>query len=94
MDTKCLRPAGLAGNLIPCMPTSSFKYLGSKKQATGGCEMDVDNVIISAWNYSGGMCEKKVRVSLNNTLYKTAIRQIVIYMAANVRHYKEQNAKR
>ena len=66
----------------------------STKQATGGCEVDVDNVIISAWNYIGGMCEKKVTVRLNNKLYKTAMRPIVIYMAASVRHYKEQNAKR
>ena len=28
--------------------------------------------------YSGGMCEKKVTVRLNNKIYKTAIRPIVI----------------
>ena len=77
-NTQCLRPTCLAGNLIP--RTSSFKYLGSAKQATGGCKVDVDNVIISAWKYSGGMCEKKVTVRLNNKLYKTAIRPIVIYI--------------
>ena len=63
-NTSCLRPTCLAGNLIP--RTSSFKYLGSTKQATGGCEVDIDNVIISAWNYSGGICEKKVPFRLNN----------------------------
>ena len=78
---------GLAGNLIP--RTSSFKYLGSTKQATAGCEVDVDNVIISAWNYSGGMCEKKVTGRLDTKLYKTVIRPI-----ANVRHYNEQTANR
>ena len=45
--TEYLRPAGsseeccLAGVPIPC--TSSFKYLGSTIEATGGCGADVDN---------------------------------------------------
>ena len=49
-----LRPAGssqevcLAGVPIPC--TSSFKYLGSTIEATGGCGADVDNRVRSAWN--------------------------------------------
>ena len=67
-------------------------HLGSTKQATGGREVDVDDIIISAGNSWRNVC-KKVTVRLNNKLYKTAIRPIVIYMAASDRHYKEQNAK-
>ena len=85
--TEYLRPAGsseevcLAGVPIPC--TSSFKYLGSTIDATGGCGADVDNRIRSAWNswrgLSGVICDKKFPVKLKNKLYKTVIRPTLIY---------------
>ena len=57
--TEYLRPAGsseevcLARVPIPC--TSSFKYLGSTIEATGGCGADVDNRVRSAWNSWRGL---------------------------------------
>ena len=85
--TEYLRPAGsseevcLAGIPLPC--TSSFKYLGSTIEATGGCGADVDNRIRSAWNswrgLSGVICDKKVPVKLKNKLYKTVFRPTLIY---------------
>ena len=85
--TEYLIPAGsseevcLAG--VPILCTNSFKYLGSKIGATGGCGADVDNRVRSAWNswrgLSGVICDKKVPVKLKNKLYKTVIRPTLIY---------------
>ena len=70
-----------------------LKLAKTRNRRTGGCEVDVDNMIISAWN-SWRNVWKKDTVRLNNKLYKTAIRPIVIYMTASDRHCKEQNDKR
>ena len=70
----------LAGVPIPC--SSSFKYLGSTTEATGGCGADVDNRVRSSCNswrgLSGVICDTKVPVKLKNKLYKTVIRPTLV----------------
>ena len=71
----------LEGEPLPSV--SSFKYLGSVIDGSGGCGKDVDGRIKVAWSrwrdLSGVIYDKKVPMNRINKLHRTVVRPAMVY---------------
>ena len=59
--------------------------MGSLFDANGGTEQDVNNIIKIAWSKwretSGVMCDRNIPTHLKDKMYKTAIKQAMVFGA-------------
>ena len=64
---------------------TTFKYLGSIFDSTGGAERDINNRVKLAWMkrklLTDVLCDKKVPIKMNDMVYKTVIKPTMTYGA-------------
>ena len=74
-----------------------FKYLGSSVEETGGMTIEISQRVSAAWRNwkrcSGVLCDRRMPVKLKGKVYKTVVRQALLYGAETWATTRGQEAR-
>ncbi|KAK3564213.1 hypothetical protein QTP86_011192 [Hemibagrus guttatus] len=74
-----------------------FKYLGSTVQSNGECGKEVKKRVQAGWNgwrkVSGVLCDRKISARIKGKVYRTVVRQAMLYGLETVSLRKRQESE-
>ncbi|KAK3535459.1 hypothetical protein QTP70_016880, partial [Hemibagrus guttatus] len=74
-----------------------FKYLGSTVQSNGDCGKEVKKRVQAGWNgwrkVSGVLCDRKISARIKGKVYRTVVRQAMLYGLETVSLKKRQESE-